>query len=64
MFLYYLAKCLLLTYMILKLSSLRLKLLAEYEIEGNLPCIRKECVREERVTSAVVQKKVISWCHL
>lgn len=41
MFLYYLAKYLLLIYMILKLSLLRLKLLAEYEIEGNL-CFASE----------------------
>lgn len=41
MFLYCLGEYLLLTYMILNLSLLRLKLLAEYEIEGNL-CLVSE----------------------
>jgi len=44
MFLYYLPKYLFLTDMILKQCLLRLKLLAEYEIEGNL------CLVSERNT--------------
>lgn len=57
MVLYYLAKYVLLTYTILKLSLLRLKLLAEDQGES-LPCIRNELVREERVASAVVWRRL------
>lgn len=59
LFLYYLAKYLLLAYMILMLSLVRLELQAEYEIEGkSLSCIREQHVRE-RVTSAILWEKVV-----